>query len=192
MKNTKIDTQKILLIWEGHKNEFKQYHLVRDKIREIVKEQGKKNIWTVTSDASAFDSRYYEEIDDRTIMRYLQSLVNERKLEKKINSDHRTYYKPTNDTEVFREIAKNRIEAIETPELVAFLTYFLMNLSNSEFMARDINKPIDSPIELSIELLDSIVEKAKTDALGITHHRIQWKEAAKELGLDTSPGGVTA
>lgn len=72
MKSSKINPQKILIIWKECENEFIQYHVIRDK---IVSEYGKN-------------------ITERTIMRYLKTLVNEQKLEKKIEPDHRTYYKP--------------------------------------------------------------------------------------------------
>jgi predicted transcriptional regulator len=148
-------------------------------------------LWKDQEDQEKFTSLPFQEIVEkaqkkpynlqkRTVINYLNWLVENKDLEKQVDSNRKTYYKPSNDTVVFREIAKNCIEEIEMPELVAFLSYFLMNLAVSE-----------DGIGSSIESLDVTIEEAKRGALAIIHAKKQLNDAAKELGLDTSPGGVT-
>ena len=88
------------MLWKGHETEFRQYHVLRDQIKTIITNRNKKS-----------SSEYLKSATERTIMRYLQSLVNEKKLEKKIEADHKTYYRPVNSAVVLKEIWQNQIES---------------------------------------------------------------------------------
>ena len=106
LKSQKIDISKILLLWKGHETEFMQYHIVREYIKTIIKKLNEKS-----------SNDYSKNATERTIMRYLQSLVEEKKLEKKIDPDHRTYYRPVNNAVVFQAILQNLIESAKIDSL---------------------------------------------------------------------------
>jgi hypothetical protein len=80
---------KILHLWTDNEEEWKQYHKLRDKIKEAIPK--------------------LKHSSERTIMRYLQLLVKVNKLEKKIKSDHSTWYKPKPDV-VSKERFKEGID----------------------------------------------------------------------------------
>jgi hypothetical protein len=99
LKGTIIDISKIILLWRGQEKEFLQYHVLRDQIKIIIANSYPKG-----------HNKNGLEVEERTIMRYLQSLVTEHKLEKKIEADHSTYYRPVYSADVLKEIWKNQIE----------------------------------------------------------------------------------
>ena len=161
MKGTKINTDDILLLWEN-KDEYIQYHVLRDKIKSLIKEKNQK-----------ITRGYNKDVTDRTIFRYLQSLVEAGKLEKKIEANHATYYKPIGPS-YMKEISKHHVDAMEIPEAINFLTYFLDSLSGWDFLHRE---------NFSMEEMEKAIEKAKNHALAIERAKKSWEDAAKELGF---------
>jgi len=121
MKSQKIDTSEILMLWKSHENEFIQYHVIRDQIKTTITKLNKKS-----------SSEYSKSATERTIMRYLQSLVDEKKLEKKIDPDHKTYYKPVNSTVVLKKILQNQIESEKLNSVKILLSDPLKSTINEE------------------------------------------------------------
>ena len=95
-KQSKISVDRLLQLW-SREDEWKRYHVVRDDIRKRFPE--------------------LKNVSDRTIMRYLSLAVDLKILEKRIEKDHSTWYKPKNDLIFQKQLTKEKID--EMPFLLS-------------------------------------------------------------------------
>jgi hypothetical protein len=79
------------MLWHSNPQEWKQYNTIRNHLRQHLKNK---------------------KISDRTIIRYINQLVNDAKyLEKRIEPNHRTWYRPNQELFTKHEI-KNNIDSL--------------------------------------------------------------------------------
>jgi len=99
--------RKISQLWMQNPDEWKQYHVIRDALRQRFPE--------------------LKNLSERTIMRYFSQLVEIGFFEKKIEPSHRTWYRPK-AAEFRKTILKDRIEKLEDPQFLQDLDTFSLFL----------------------------------------------------------------
>ena len=131
MKTAKLNTNKILLFWKDKKTEWIQYSKLRDSIRVLLEETNKKIM-----------RKYVKEVSERTIMRYLDGLVKSGKLEKRIDPDHHTFYRPKDLKALSQEVLKAWIDFQDSPVL-DLLHSFTLELSLNLEEKKRTGEPLD-------------------------------------------------
>jgi len=123
--------RKISQLWMQNPDEWKQYHVIRDALRQRFPE--------------------LKNLSERTIMRYFSQLVEIGFFEKKIEPSHRTWYRPK-AAEFRKTILKDRIEKLEDPQFLQDLDTF------SLFLLKALNDAYESSQETPgfLEILESV------------------------------------
>jgi predicted transcriptional regulator len=102
-RGRKKDEFKLLILWEKGKDEEKPF----SEIASLAKE--KLNL------------------EKRTVINYLNALCKAKVLEKRVNSERRTFYKPKNKTEVDRALLKYLVEECEDEKFISMLQAFVVS-----------------------------------------------------------------
>jgi len=89
-------------LWDKKPNEWKRYHTLRNYLKQFPE---------------------FKKLSERTIMRYISQLVENGFLEKRVELNHQTWYKPK-ITEFYKVSLKDRIDKINNRNLLQTLDNF--------------------------------------------------------------------
>jgi len=118
-------------LWSKNFEEWKQYHEIRDYLKNLPE---------------------LKNVSERTIMRYLKSLVEEGFLEKKVEETHRTWYKPKNKAEIYRQSLLELIGQIDDEEFLALLYHFQLTAQSELANGKPLPKAFKVAEEKTLQL----------------------------------------
>jgi len=96
----------------------------------------------------------------RTVVNYLNILVDKENLEKRVDAKRKTYYRPKNKLELEKVILKDQIDKIEDHQILAFSLFFLTEAFKQKSESRDYFKIVQVAAE-KLKVLTEAQEKIK-------------------------------
>jgi len=107
-------------------------------------------------------------LEKRTVINYLNALLQAQILEKRVDSERRTFYKPKNKTEVDRALLKYSIEKCENEQFISMLRAFVVAVNVEYFKTKSLPEAFKrageqvSQFWKSLEEFDKAIETLKT------------------------------
>jgi hypothetical protein len=138
MRFTTVRPDALLQIWEAREEEWIRYRDIVEEIRKWFPGLAKAH--------------------ERTMIRYLNKLVKEERIEKKITLDHRTWYRPKNAKDVAQTVVNHVLETYPND-------YFKTVLETFHEVAPGLTAPVEAFIFLDEghgEKMRTILQEANT------------------------------